>query len=151
MSGSKWSEEQWTLALAETAQMLSQEWLVYNLICTFTHIHTHTYTHTHTGLCALCMVDAEFSYTYEYQGNAPKLVHTPLTDKCYLTLTQGMHMGLGGNPYGPAGTGKTESVKALGGLCGRQVLVFNCDEVSVCVCETCTLGVIIDVLACIIC
>lgn len=77
------------------------------------------------------MCDAEFHYTYEYQGNAPKLVHTPLTDKCYLTLTQGMHMGLGGNPYGPAGTGKTESVKALGGLFGRQVLVFNCDEVRI--------------------
>ena len=41
-----------------------------------------------------------------------------------------MGLGLGGNPYGPAGTGKTESVKALGGLFGRQVLVFNCDEVS---------------------
>lgn len=44
------------------------------------------------------MVDAKFNYTYEYQGNAQKLVHTPLTDKCYLTLTQGMHMGFGGNP-----------------------------------------------------
>ncbi|EDO38992.1 predicted protein [Nematostella vectensis] len=82
----------------------------------------------HKGECMIRMCDAEFHYTYEYQGNAPKLVHTPLTDKCYLTLTQGMHMGLGGNPYGPAGTGKTESVKALGGLFGRQVLVFNCDE-----------------------
>lgn len=29
---------------------------------------------------------------------------------------------------GPAGTGKTESVKALGHQMGRFVLVFNCDE-----------------------
>uniref|UniRef100_A0A8C0I8A9 Cytoplasmic dynein 2 heavy chain 1 n=1 Tax=Bubo bubo TaxID=30461 RepID=A0A8C0I8A9_BUBBB len=78
--------------------------------------------------CYVQMVDAELQYTYEYQGNFSKLVYTPLTDKCYLTLTQAMKMGLGGNPYGPAGTGKTESVKALGGLLGRQVLVFNCDE-----------------------
>ena len=80
------------------------------------------------NLCVIRMVEAVFNYTYEYQGNAPKLVHTPLTDKCYLTLTQGMMMGYGGNPYGPAGTGKTESVKALGQAFGRQVLVFNCDE-----------------------
>ena len=79
-------------------------------------------------MCIVKMSNAEFEYTYEYQGNAGKLVHTPLTDKCYLTLTQGMHFGFGGNPYGPAGTGKTESVKALGAALGRQTLVFNCDE-----------------------
>jgi len=79
-------------------------------------------------ICNIYMCSANFLYTYEYQGNAQKLVHTPLTDKCYLTLTQGMKMGYGGNPYGPAGTGKTESVKALGQAFGRQVLVFNCDE-----------------------
>ena len=57
------------------------------------------------GVIIRMSADAQFGYTYEYQGNAPKLVHTPLTDKCFLTLTQGMHMGFGGNPYGPAGTG----------------------------------------------
>ena len=67
------------------------------------------------------MADAHFDYSWEYQGNAPKLVYTPLTDKCYLTLTQGLAQGYGGNPYGPAGTGKTESVKALGHALGRQV------------------------------
>ena len=80
------------------------------------------------GVRDVRMAEAEFEYTFEYQGNAPKLVYTPLSDKCYLTLTQGMHLGYGGNPYGPAGTGKTESVKALGQYLGRQVLVFNCDE-----------------------
>ena len=36
---------------------------------------------------------------------------------------QGMALGYGGNPYGPAGTGKTESVKALGQAFARQVCV----------------------------
>ena len=49
----------------------------------------HRYYLRKDGVCIMRMVDAEFEYTYEYQGNAPKLVHTPLTDKCYLTLTQG--------------------------------------------------------------
>ncbi|CAG9772440.1 unnamed protein product [Ceutorhynchus assimilis] len=74
------------------------------------------------------MAKARINYSYEYLGNEQKLVRTPLTERCFLTLTQAMHLGLGGNPYGPAGTGKTESVKALGTILGRQVLVFNCDE-----------------------
>ena len=80
------------------------------------------------GMARVRMVGAEFAYTYEYQGNYEKLVHTPLSDKCYLVLTQGMHLGYGGCPFGPAGTGKTESVKALAAAMGRMCLVFNCDE-----------------------
>ena len=73
------------------------------------------------GAVTVRMVDAEFQYSFEYHGCLTGLVHTPLTDKCFLTLTQAMLMGLGGNPYGPAGTGKTESVKELGAHLGRQV------------------------------
>ncbi|KAH8584742.1 dynein heavy chain [Cryptosporidium sp. chipmunk genotype I] len=74
------------------------------------------------------IANSAFVYGYEYLGIPEKLVQTPLTDRTYLTLTQALHMRLGGNPFGPAGTGKTETVKALGNQLGRFVLVFNCDE-----------------------
>lgn len=74
------------------------------------------------------MANAKFAYGFEYLGVIDRLVQTPLTDRCYLTMTQALEARLGGSPFGPAGTGKTESVKALGIQLGRFVLVFNCDE-----------------------
>lgn len=74
------------------------------------------------------MANAQFHYGFEYLGVQDRLVQTPLTDRCYLTMTQALEARLGGSPFGPAGTGKTESVKALGNQLGRFVLVFNCDE-----------------------
>ncbi|KAI9815391.1 MAG: hypothetical protein M1826_002067 [Phylliscum demangeonii] len=74
------------------------------------------------------MANADLTYGFEYLGVSERLVRTPLTDTCFLTLTQALCQRLGGSPYGPAGTGKTETVKALGVQLGRFTLVFCCDD-----------------------
>ena len=62
---------------------------------------------------------SELPLSWEYLGVKQRLIITPLTDRAYISHCEAVSQIYGSTAQGPAGVGKTETVKDIGRLLGR--------------------------------
>ncbi|KAL8594105.1 hypothetical protein ACOMHN_000817 [Nucella lapillus] len=78
--------------------------------------------------CYVQQLTNTFFYDYEYLGPFTSLVISPLTERTTLSLTQALKSFQCSTLIGPAGTGKTDTVRHLARMMGRCMFTVTCTE-----------------------
>uniref|UniRef100_A0A3B0MHE3 Dynein heavy chain, putative n=1 Tax=Theileria annulata TaxID=5874 RepID=A0A3B0MHE3_THEAN len=70
----------------------------------------------------------EYKYSFNYLFNCQKMITTKVTEHFYSIASMTLSCNLLPSAQGPAGTGKTETIKSLSYIAGSNVMVFNLSE-----------------------
>ncbi|KAK6187606.1 hypothetical protein SNE40_005595 [Patella caerulea] len=72
------------------------------------------------------ILDNHYSYGNEFYGSDVGVALTPMTERCFLTMSQALKQHHGSCVTGPVGVGKTETVKGLANILGNFLGMFHC-------------------------
>jgi len=86
------------------------------------------YYHARHNRASFMIQNISMDYQYNYLGNGERLVVTQLTERMYATAFLAMDSFKGYAALGPAGTGKTETIKDLASHLGIEAVVQNCSD-----------------------
>ncbi|CAL1298108.1 unnamed protein product, partial [Larinioides sclopetarius] len=91
-------------------------------------VHLRYYLDEERESCLIRQAKSVFKYGFEYLGNRERLVITPVTNRCVLSLTTALYLNKGATLKGCRSSGKTETLKDLGITLGKYTLIINCSE-----------------------
>ncbi|XP_025098007.1 LOW QUALITY PROTEIN: dynein gamma chain, flagellar outer arm-like [Pomacea canaliculata] len=77
----------------------------------------------------LWILDTPYQYGWEFYGADCGAALTPITERCFLSMSMALSRCLGVRITGPVGVGKTETIKGLANILGNFVGVFQCSSV----------------------
>ncbi|KAL4232681.1 hypothetical protein ACF0H5_007369 [Mactra antiquata] len=74
------------------------------------------------------ILDTSYQYGNEFYGTNTGVALTPITERCFLTMSQALQRYQGSAVTGPVGAGKTETIKGLSNILGQFLGLFQCSD-----------------------